>query len=168
MSSFGDFLTIRKEGQKIIIGTLIGGEIDLRVPMRLDDFYTPRVIPVIFNIPGGVLAADYDGVPFIADKAYEVVAVRQRHLVAGSDAGAVTLMLKKVASGQAPSAGTDVLAAGINLKAVANTNQSPALHATQANRELAVGDGLALVPTGVLTAVDGVSLTAWLRALAAA
>lgn len=124
---------------------------------------SPRFIHATVNIPAGAAAADYDGLFFIADAAYEVVAVRERHGVAGNDAGAVTLMVNKVPSGTAKAAGTAVLAAGIDLKAAADTNQSPALHATVANTQLAAGDALGIVPTGTLTAVDAVTVTVWLK-----
>lgn len=128
-------------------------------------FFFLNAIPLQFNVPGGAVAADYDGVPFIADKKYEVVVVKERHGAVGTDAGAVTLMVKKVPSGTAKAAGTDVLAAGINLKAAANTAQDGTLHATLANKQLAAGDGLGLEPTGVLTAVDAVGVTVWIKAL---
>ena len=56
-------------------------------------------------------------------------------------------------------------ASGVDLKAAADTNQTATLHATQANRQLAAGDGVALVTTGTLTAVAGVSLRATFRRL---
>lgn len=122
-------------------------------------------ISVTANVPAGAAAADYDGRVFIADRAYQVVAVREQHQTAGSDAGAVTLMVKKVPSGTAKASGTDVLSAGINLKATADTTQSGTLHGTTANLQLAAGDSLALVTTGVLTAVDGVSVSVALKAI---
>jgi hypothetical protein len=145
---------------------------------QVNDAILPRRIIAEVSVAGAdaAAAANYP-VFFIADSpavsvdpgfsptasVYEVVSVRERHETAGSDAGAVTVMVKKVPSGTAPASGTDVLAAGINLKATANTNQSPALHATAANRLLAPGDALALVTTGVLTAVAGVALMVELR-----
>lgn len=123
---------------------------------------TPYV-QAVANVPAGAVAADYEGCFFIADRAYEIVSVKERHLVAGSDGGAVTVMLKKVPSGTAPSAGVDTLSGGINLKAAANTNQNGALHGTPGNYQLAAGDALALVTTGTLTAVDGVSVHVQLK-----
>jgi hypothetical protein len=104
-------------------------------------------------------AGNYPASFFIAPYPIEIVSVRERHEVLGTDAGAVTLMLKKVPSGTAVGSGTDTLSAGINLKATINTNQSGALHGTAANLRLAAGDSLGLVTTGVLTAVAGVSVT---------
>lgn len=122
----------------------------------------PVFFPVYFIVPAGTAAADYDGVQ-VLHQACELVAVYQRHQTAGSDVGAVTLMLKKVPSGTAKAAGTDMLAAGLNLKAVADTNQTGTLHAAPANYRCAAGDGVGLVTTGTLAAVDGVSVTAWFK-----
>jgi len=118
----------------------------------------PKTQLAKFNTPAGATATDYDGLFFIADAAYQVTAVIERHAVIGSDAGAVTLMVKKVPSGTAKAAGTDVLASGINLKAAADTNQAGTLHGTAGNLNLAIGDALGVVPTGTLTAVDGVTV----------
>jgi hypothetical protein len=107
-------------------------------------------------------AANY-GIFYVADRALILTAFTERHEVAGSDGGAVTLMLAKVPSGTAKGAGTDMLAAGVNLKAAADTNQAGALHATPANYTLAAGDALALVPSGTLTAVAGVTARAVLK-----
>lgn len=127
-------------------GLIVGGKI------------VPQTMLVTFNIPAGATAADYDGVipiPF----AWRAVSVRERHQTAGTDAGSVGLMVKKVPSGTAKASGTDMLAAAINLKATANTNQSGTLHGTPANYTGAAGDGIGLVSSGTLTAVDGVSVT---------
>lgn len=86
-------------------------------------------------------------------------AVSERHEVAGSNGGSVIVMLKKVPSGTAISAGTDCLAAGLDLKATANTDQAGALHATAANYTLAAGDCLALYTASTLTSVAGVALS---------
>lgn len=102
---------------------------------------------------------------FVADRAYMVVSVKERHETAASDGGVVSLMVKKVPSGTAPSAGTDTLSAGISLKATANTNQAGSLHATPANYTLAAGDSLSLVTTGALTALVGVSCMVELKAV---
>lgn len=93
----------------------------------------------------------------------EVYLVRERHATAGNDAGAVTAMLKCVPSGTAAASGTDMLSAGISLKASADTNQSGAIHATQGNRLVRPGESLAVALTGTPTAVAGLSVTAYLR-----
>ena len=119
-----------------------------------------------FRLDGAAPAtAGNFGTPFfIADDAYELVSVRERHTTAGADAGAVTVMLKKVPSGTAPGSGTDMLSAGINLKATANTNQSGSLSATVANIRLAATDSVAAVLTGTPTSLAGVIIqTLWKR-----
>ena len=124
---------------------------------------TREKLIVTANVPAGAAAADLDGLFFIASQAWEVIRVVERHGTAGNDAGAVTLMVKKVPSGTAKAAGTDVLASGINLKATADTNQVGTLSATAANRQLADGDALGLVPTGTLTALDAVTVMVELK-----
>lgn len=130
---------------------------------KVNDAILPRRVIAVANIPAGAAAADFDGLFFVADNAYEVESVTERHGTAGSDAGAVTLMVKKVPSGTAKAAGADVLSAGINLKAAADTNAAGALTATAANKKLAGGDALGLVPTGTLTAVDAVTVQVVLK-----
>ncbi len=100
--------------------------------------------------------ANWPGTFFRADRAMRLVAVSERHAVAGNDASAVTVMLKKVPSATAPGSGTDMLSAGISLKGTANTAAAGSLHATAANLVLAAGDSLAVVSTGVLTTLAGV------------
>lgn len=129
----------------------------------LNDAIVPRRVIAVANVAAGATAADFDGLFFVADAAYEIVSVKERHAVAGSDGGAVTLMVKKVPSGTAKASGTDTLSAGINMKATANTNQTGSLHGTVANIRLAAGDSLGLVPTGTLTALDGVTVAVHLK-----
>jgi hypothetical protein len=103
---------------------------------------------------------------FTATFPCQVIAVRERHTVAGSDAGAVSIIPTKVPSGTTCAAGTDLLSAVINLKATADTNQSGTLSATETDLQLATGDSLGVDLAGVLTGVTGVSLTVVLKAIA--
>lgn len=139
------------------------GQIFWQLPIGMSGSGVQDTISVTMNVAAGAAAADYDGRFFIADRAYEVVAVREQHQTLGTDGGAVTVMVKKVPSGTAKAAGTDTLSAGISLKAANDTVQSGSLHATPANYQLAAGDSLGLVTTGVLTAVDGVTVTVYLK-----
>lgn len=100
--------------------------------------------------------------PTIGD--YELIYTTERHATAGNDGGAVTVMLKKVANGAAASAGTDMLSAGIDLKAAADTNQAGSLSATAANLILTAGFSAAFVLTGTPTALAGLCIeTIWKR-----
>lgn len=121
----------------------------------------PRVYVSQF-IAAGAAAADYDGLMFIADRAYEVVQVRERHQTAGSSTTA-SVNVKKVPSGTAKASGTDIIAAVIDLSTTADTNQTPALHATVGNRQLAAGNAIGLVGAGTMTAVDGVTVQVVLK-----
>lgn len=96
---------------------------------------------------------------FIADRAYSLVAVREIHSTAGTDAGAVTLDVKKCTGTQAPSAGTTVLTATFNLKGTADTVNAGTIVATT----LAVGDRLAVDITGTTTSVAGVNVSVVLQ-----
>jgi len=127
--------------------------------------------PITVMIPGtsAATAANYTAPFFIAERSYEVLWCMERHETAGSAGGSVTVMLKKVPSGTAPASGIDVLTAGINLKATANTNQegtiSQARTSSIYNRRLSTGDALSLVTTGTLTSVAGVTVSVLLRSL---
>ena len=85
--------------------------------------------------------------------------VWESHQIAGTDAGAVTVDLEKLTSGQALDAGTTMFAAAQSLKSTINTPVNVALTATIASRQLARGDRLALKDGGVLTAVAGLAVT---------
>ncbi|MCL5667346.1 MAG: hypothetical protein M1383_06275 [Patescibacteria group bacterium] len=100
-------------------------------------------------------AAKY-GPVFIAPFPCALIKFQERHAVAGSDAGAVTLDLEKVSSGTAKGSGTTMLASTLDLKAAADTIQNGSLTATYANRELAIGDAIALKTSGALTALKDV------------
>lgn len=116
----------------------------------------PQTMLLSVVIPGGAAVADFDGVIPIP-VACKIVSVKARWQTAS--AAAETLMVKKVPSGTAKASGTDCLSAGLALDAAADTNVSGALHATAANYTLAAGDGLALVPSGAPTSLDGVAVT---------
>lgn len=107
-------------------------------------------------IPVASTAGNFAGV-IVPGLACQLTSVNERHETAGSDGSAVTVMVKKVPSGTARASGTDMLAAGVNMKATADTVQSPALHATVGNLQLAATDGVALVLTGTPTALAGLA-----------
>lgn len=123
----------------------------------------PRLVTITVPGANAQTAALFSAPFFIADAPYEVTEVIERHEQAGTDAGAVTLMVKKVPDGTAPAAGDDVLGSGLDLKATADTNQAGTLTTTLADKKLVAGDSLSLVPTGVLTNLLGVSVRVTLR-----
>ncbi len=121
-----------------------------------------------FVVPYFLNSGFVDQLFYLAGAPVEVIDVREVHAVAGTDAGAVTLMLRKCTGTQAPASGTALLASTLNMKATANTPQSGALTTTLNDRKLAPGDRLAVDFTGTLTALASVALSVVLRPIAAA
>ncbi len=126
-----------------------------------------NIIEVTANCP---LNADcVDQAFFIANRAYQVVGVKEVHATAGNDAGAVNLQVTKDTSTNAPGAGTDLLtdnsAAGFNLKGTANTVQTGTLTGTTASLQLAAGDRLSLDFAGTVTTLAGLQVTVQLKAI---
>lgn len=101
-------------------------------------------------------ASSVDSAFFVADRAMRVKAIRPRVTVAGTDAGAVSAVIRKVPSGTAIASGTALHSGSINLKGTADTNQTLTLSTTSTDLDLAAGDALAIDFTGTLTAATGV------------
>ena len=101
-------------------------------------------------------AASVDAVFMVATRAMRVDVIIGRVTVAGTDAGAVTAVLRKVPSGTAITAGTALNSGTFNLKGTADTNQSFTLSTTATDLLLAAGDAVAVDFTGVLTSATGV------------
>lgn len=106
------------------------------------------------EMSGEYLAASVDKVLMVADRTYIVKAIIGRVTVAGTDAGAVTAVVRKVPSGTAIASGTAVHSGTFNLKGTADTNQT--LTVTAADAVVPAGTALAIDFTGVLTNATGV------------
>lgn len=134
---------------------------DTKVPQRV-------IIHVEKHGTSAATASNY-GVFFIADRAYQVVSIKEVHGTAGTDAGAVTLNVEKLTGTQALDAGTALLTdntnAGVSLKATADTVQTGTLTATTASLQLAAGNRLALKDAGTLTNVAGVVVVVELKCI---
>lgn len=101
---------------------------------------------------------------FIAPEPMEVVEIHEIHATKGTDAGDVTLTVKRCQGTEAPDAGDDLLGTTkVNLKGDNNTLQTPALTSTTANLTLAAGDRLSVDVTGTKTAVAGAIVQVLLR-----
>lgn len=100
------------------------------------------------------VAASTDAPAFVATRAYRVHSIIARPLVAGTDGGAVTAVVKKAPSGTAIASGTAVNSGTINLKGTADTNQTITV-ATNGTANLDAGDALGLDFTGTLTSAIG-------------
>lgn len=127
------------------------------------------IVPQHLEVTFGMLANGSlaDQCFFVANRAYQVTAIREVHSVAGNDAGAVNLQVTKDTGTNAPGAGTDLLTdntgAGFNLKGTANTVQTGTLTGTAASLQLAAGDRLSVDFAGTLTTLAGVVVTVSLK-----
>lgn len=108
------------------------------------------VVNLVYN------ASSVDSVGFVATRSYTVKAVTARVEAAGTDAGAVTVAVKKAASGTAIASGTAVHSGTANLKGTAATNQALTISTTASDLLIPAGTALGLDFTGVLTAATGV------------
>lgn len=91
--------------------------------------------------------------------ALEIIGVLEKHTVAGTDVGAVTLDVVKVLDGSAISTGITMLKTPFNLKSTANTSvykEGVDLSTAAQIRYLQIGESVAFKVTGVLTALAGV------------
>lgn len=91
---------------------------------------------------------------FVAPRAMRLRSIRVRMDTAGTDAGAVTAVINKAATGTAIGAGTITHAGTINVKGAAAANQAITTLTTPAV-DFAKGDAMAIVFTGVMTAAVG-------------
>lgn len=88
----------------------------------------------------------------------ELESITERHSTAGNDAGAVTMVVAKGASGTAIGSATAVQTSTFNLKGTADTEQTIVPDAGSA-RQLSAGDWLGLKLTGTPTSLAGVAVT---------
>lgn len=102
-------------------------------------------------------AAAVDAAFYIAPRAMLVTSARQIHSVAAG--GTSVLQITKDTGTNAPGAGTDLLSAGFNLNATANTVQVGALIATAATKTLAAGDRLSIDFADAIQSSAGIVVT---------
>jgi len=108
----------------------------------------------------GAASASGDAV-FVANRAYQVVAVRGTWSHIGGSGAAATL--EKLTGTTAPGAGTAILQSAFDLTTTANTVGSGTLSATVGNLQLAAGDRLGVKLSGTLTALTGLNITVDLK-----
>jgi hypothetical protein len=120
---------------------------------------TEQYLVADFYIAGTVADVQF----WTAPTKCEVVAVREVHVTAGNDAGAVTGTIRRCQGTEAATAGDNLLSTTINLKGTALTEQTPALTATSADLVLEAGNRLSLDVTGTTTTLAGVILTVLLK-----
>ena len=103
---------------------------------------------------------------FIARHPMEVMWVAESHIVAGTNAGAVTMDVVKLTSGQAVASGVSILTAEFDMKSTANTPVQKQGKDLANTRQLKNGERLALDFTGTLTDLAEVQVTLYLKNLA--
>lgn len=129
------------------------------------------IVPVRLEISVSCVAnaACVDQAFFIANRAYQVMAISEVHAVAGDNGGAVNLQVTKDTSTNAPGAGANLLTnntdAGFDLKGTANTVQTGTLSGTLGDKQLAIGDRLSLDFAGTVTTLAGLVVTVSLKRL---
>lgn len=104
----------------------------------------------------------YYGIIFVATRPCSVVGISEVHTVAGSDAGAVTVLVERLTGTTAPGSGTSLMTSTFNLKGTANTTQYAGIRGGTSlisKTGLNIGDRLALKVSGTLTALKGVCVT---------
>lgn len=121
----------------------------------------PQAIEVVFHAQAA--AAMVDQSFFIANRAYQVTAVREVHAVAETTAASLKIQVTKDTSTDAPGAGTDLLTnntnTGFDGKATANTVQAGTLTGTVASLQLAAGDRLSVDFEAAATELVGCTIT---------
>lgn len=100
-------------------------------------------------------ASSVSHVFFVAPRAMVVQVANARVEVAGTDASAVTAVIRKCPSGTAIASGTAIHSGSANLKGTAATNQALSLSTTATTVALAAGDALAIAFTGTMTSATG-------------
>lgn len=125
-----------------------------------DEFERP--LPNI-GVSSGLVVANYRWEPngaddtfFIADHDYRVVGITARVEVAGTDGSAVTLAVKKAASGTDIASGTALHSGTANLKGTVDTNQVLTLSTTISALYVPSGTAIGVDLTGTMTAARGV------------
>jgi hypothetical protein len=108
----------------------------------------------------GASSASGDAV-FIANRAYQVTAVRAVWSHVGGSSAAATV--EKLTGTTAPGAGTAILQSAFDLTSTANTVGTGTLSATTGNLQLAAGDRLGVKLSGTLTALTGLNITIHLK-----
>jgi hypothetical protein len=101
-------------------------------------------------------ASSVDFTGFVATRSYTVKGITHRVEAAGTDAGAVTVAVKKAASGTAIASGTALHSGTGNLKGTAATNQTLTISTTVSDLLIPAGTAIGLDFTGVLTNATGV------------
>lgn len=134
--------------------------------MKYEEIEAKLGMMVYRDFPGATAqtATNY-GYIFTPPFPYEILSIVEKHDVAGTDAGAVTLDILKVPNGTTLASGVSVLVSTFSLKSTADTAIMKQGIALSSNRSFAPLDSIALVVSGTLTALEGVQVTIYIKPL---
>ena len=134
---------------------------------QLDPFASEVINDNVFLIINGKVegaaaatATNY-GIFFVADRAWKVISISERHRTAGSSNGTVTV--EKCGSGVAPDSGVDLLSSTISLTTTANIPQFGTMSNNRNDLIIKKNDSLILKDGGTLTDVADVCVTVLLK-----
>jgi hypothetical protein len=127
---------------------------------------TPKAMraPIVIDLIFASNAEAVDSVVFVPDVDSELVYAAESHITKGSDGGAVTLDVKKAASGTAVTSGTSMLRSTFSLKSDNNTPvikelSNAGLALARSTRIVKAGEQVGVDFTGTTTAYVGGALT---------
>lgn len=131
--------------------------------LSTDTVYLDSQVPHIdvrANLAGtaAATAANYGNL-FVAARPMRLVCASEIHRTLGTDGGAVTLDIEKLAPGTAQDSGLSMIASTFDLKSTNATAVAKGPTTTAADARLNPGDAIALKDTGTLTAVADVAVT---------
>jgi hypothetical protein len=107
-------------------------------------------------VTGEYTASSVDKTVAIMPRRMIVQGIVGRVTVAGTDASAVTAVVRKVSSGTAIASGTALHSGSFNLKGTADTNQTLTLSTTASDLIVEAGQAIAIDFTGTLTSATGI------------
>lgn len=100
---------------------------------------------------------------FIAEREYRVIKVVVRYESATNNAD--TLQIKKAPSGTATTSGTNILSSSVALNSTASTNITAVVSQAAGVASLLTGDALALITSGTLDGLFGLTVALTLRSI---
>ena len=133
-------------------GTGAGGEVLVNATGFVD-------AQISFSIAADMVNTNF----FVANRSYQIKAVREVHAVVSD--GASTVEVEKCTGTQAPGSGVDIATATFDMTGTANTVLTGTLTGTAADLILVAGNRLALVYTGTSTGCIGQAIDVLLAPL---
>lgn len=159
--------TITDDGTSVGIPTAKTLDVVDADALTVGGVIVPQVLEIMVHIQAA--AAMLDQSFFLANRAYQVTAVKEVHAVAESSATNLHIQVTKDSGTDAPGAGDALLTNntndGFDGKATANTVQAGTLTATTAFLQMAAGDRLSVTFEDTATELEGMTISVTLMAI---